>query len=70
MTSAAQPNAGEKDLLKDTLLSLEGTMHFGRVFMKPGKPTTFFEVPREDGAADGGKGKMLFFALPGTPPWR
>jgi gephyrin len=55
-------SSGEKDLLKETLLSLNGTMHFGRVLMKPGKPTTLFEVPREDNAG----GNMLFFALPGN----
>lgn len=35
-------------------------MQFGRVLMKPGKPTTLFTVPRTTG-----DGHMLFFALPG-----
>lgn len=37
---------GELDLLKPTIeRSLKGTIHFGRVSMKPGKPTTFGTVP-------------------------
>lgn len=38
---------GELDLLKPTIeRSLGGTIHFGRVAMKPGKPTTFATIPR------------------------
>lgn len=51
---------GEKDYLKSTIQSIGGTIHFGRVFMKPGKPTTFATV-------DSSAGKKLFFALPGNP---
>ena len=37
---------GEHDLLKPTIeQTLGGTIHFGRVSMKPGKPTTFATVP-------------------------
>lgn len=37
---------GELDLLKPTIeRALHGTIHFGRVSMKPGKPTTFATVP-------------------------
>ena len=37
---------GELDLLKPTVeRALGGTIHFGRVSMKPGKPTTFATVP-------------------------
>lgn len=37
---------GELDLLKPTIeRALGGTIHFGRVSMKPGKPTTFATVP-------------------------
>ncbi|KAA8900505.1 hypothetical protein FN846DRAFT_958841 [Sphaerosporella brunnea] len=48
---------GELDLLKPTIeQALEGTIHFGRVAMKPGKPTTFATV-----------GDKQIFALPGNP---
>jgi gephyrin len=53
---------GEKDLLKETLLDMGGTIHFGRVHMKPGKPTTFVTVPKPSG-----KGVCLVFSLPGNP---
>lgn len=46
---------GELDLLKPLLQSL-GTIHFGRVEMKPGKPLTFATVQNK-----------LIFALPGNP---
>lgn len=52
---------GELDLLKPILeQSLHGTIHFGRVAMKPGKPTTFATVPS-------GATSKLVFALPGNP---
>ena len=50
--------AGEKDFLKSSIESLGGTIHFGRVFMKPGKPTTFATVTKDSH-------KCLVFALPG-----
>ncbi|RPA99121.1 hypothetical protein L873DRAFT_1768435 [Choiromyces venosus 120613-1] len=51
---------GELDLLKPTIeQSLNGTIHFGRVEMKPGKPTTFATVESPK--------KKLIFALPGNP---
>lgn len=57
---------GELDLLKPTIeRSLGGTIHFGRVAMKPGKPTTFATVPVKNNA-----GKRVFktiFSLPGNP---
>ncbi|CAM9423610.1 unnamed protein product, partial [Phaeothamnion confervicola] len=56
---------GEADLLKPTLEEL-GTIHFGRVCMKPGKPTTFATIPRPDGGGGGGR-STLVFALPGNP---
>lgn len=46
---------GERDLVKP-LLAEYGTVHFGRVNFKPGKPTTFGTL----------RGKP-FFALPGNP---
>lgn len=54
-------NPGEKDMLKEVLTELGGTIHFGRVMMKPGKPTTFATLHRP-----GGNASMSFFALPGA----
>ncbi|VDO96511.1 unnamed protein product [Soboliphyme baturini] len=52
---------GEKDLIKQVLQTdLKFDIHFGRVFMKPGKPTTF-----ATGIFNGKK--KLVFALPGNP---
>lgn len=51
---------GELDLLKPTIeRSLNGTIHFGRVSMKPGKPTTFGTVPLSalNGPNSGGRPK-------------
>ena len=57
---------GELDLLKPTLeRSLGGTIHFGRVNMKPGKPTTFATVPLKTN--DGNPATKLVFSLPGNP---
>lgn len=61
---------GELDLLKPTIQhSLKGTIHFGRVAMKPGKPTTFATVPSATASsapASDTKNKLIF-ALPGNP---
>jgi molybdopterin molybdotransferase len=46
---------GTRDLIK-TILAEIGTIHFGRVAFKPGKPTTFATV-----------GDKLIFGLPGYP---
>lgn len=54
---------GELDLLKP-LLAQWGTVHFGRVLMKPGKPLTFATVPAQPGPA---APERPFFALPGNP---
>lgn len=57
---------GELDLLKPTIeRSLGGTIHFGRVSMKPGKPTTFATVPLKDNS--GTPTTKLIFSLPGNP---
>jgi gephyrin len=57
---------GELDLLKPTIeRSLGGTIHFGRVNMKPGKPTTFATVPAKD--ATGSRVDKAIFSLPGNP---
>lgn len=50
---------GRADLLKPLLQTL-GEVHFGRVCMKPGKPTTFATI-QIDGV------KKLVFGLPGNP---
>ena len=52
---------GASDLLKPVIeRHLNGTIHFGRVKVKPGKPTTFATVPTP-------KGTVPIFALPGNP---
>ncbi|XP_043075968.1 gephyrin b isoform X1 [Puntigrus tetrazona] len=52
---------GEKDYLKQVLdIDLHAQIHFGRVFMKPGLPTTFATLDM-DGS------RKLIFALPGNP---
>lgn len=57
---------GELDLLKPTIeRSLGGTIHFGRVAMKPGKPTTFATVPVKNNA--GVRVSKVIFSLPGNP---
>ena len=57
---------GELDLLKPTIeRSLGGTIHFGRVSMKPGKPSTFATVPLKD--TPGNPTTKLIFSLPGNP---
>ncbi|KAF1839492.1 hypothetical protein BDW02DRAFT_564034 [Decorospora gaudefroyi] len=57
---------GELDLLKPTIeRSLGGTIHFGRVNMKPGKPTTFATVPVKDNS--GTHVTKTIFSLPGNP---
>ena len=58
---------GELDLLKPTIeRSMGGTVHFGRVSMKPGKPTTFASVPFKE-SESGKKSDGLIFGLPGNP---
>ncbi|XP_042598536.1 gephyrin isoform X7 [Cyprinus carpio] len=55
---------GEKDYLKQVLdIDLHAQIHFGRVFMKPGLPTTFATLDT-DGA------RKLIFALPGNFTYR
>ncbi|KAI6382064.1 hypothetical protein MCOR25_000941 [Pyricularia grisea] len=57
---------GELDLLKPTIeRSLGGTIHFGRVSMKPGKPTTFATVPVKDDSGE--RVQKVIFSLPGNP---
>lgn len=57
---------GERDLLKPTIERLlGGTIHFGRVAMKPGKPTTFATIPRK--TSNNPRKQVAIFALPGNP---
>jgi gephyrin len=53
---------GSTDLLKSFIeRHFNGTIHFGRVTVKPGKPTTFATIPLGGGVA------KPIFALPGNP---
>jgi gephyrin len=57
---------GELDLIKPTITQqLGGEIHFGRVSMKPGKPTTFATVQIKD--SNGHYIPKVIFALPGNP---
>jgi molybdopterin molybdotransferase len=52
---------GETDVVEHVLVEcLKGHLHFGRMHMKPGKPTTFVTIPST-------KGTRLVFAMPGNP---
>ena len=51
---------GTKDLVKPVLEEL-GTVHFGRVAIKPGKPLTYATIARADGSL------CHVFGLPGNP---
>lgn len=56
---------GETDIVERVLVNkCGGTLHFGRMHMKPGKPTTFVTVPRK---VDGDDLVKLVFAQPGNP---
>ncbi|KAF7318396.1 Molybdopterin molybdenumtransferase [Mycena chlorophos] len=60
--STGGTSMGPFDLLKPVLEQhFSGTIHFGRVTVKPGKPTTFASVPVPSG------GSKPVFALPGNP---
>ena len=52
---------GTRDLIKPLLAEL-GTVHFGRIAFKPGKPTTFATIDRPGRASP-----LLVFGLPGFP---
>ena len=56
---------GPADLAKPVIeRNFKGTIHFGRVKMKPGKPTTFATIPNTKPVGDG---QTPIFALPGNP---
>ncbi|MDW8213358.1 MAG: molybdopterin molybdotransferase MoeA [Roseiflexaceae bacterium] len=54
---------GTRDLIKPLLAEL-GTVHFGRIAFKPGKPTTFATIERP---ATVRSSPLLAFGLPGYP---
>ncbi|CDZ97060.1 Molybdopterin biosynthesis protein [Phaffia rhodozyma] len=66
---------GEGDLVKPLLEhTFKANIHFGRVAMAPGKPTTFASVPNPSLASSSSPsstkeshGDRIFFALPGNP---
>lgn len=51
---------GNRDFIKGILQRI-GTVHFGKICMKPGKPCTFATIKRE------GDRSIVFFGLPGNP---
>lgn len=52
---------GEYDILKQVLIQdFNATIHFGRVDMKPGKPTTFATLNYKNSV-------KVIFGLPGNP---
>ncbi|CAG9466336.1 unnamed protein product [Pedinophyceae sp. YPF-701] len=53
---------GDRDYVKAALDALGGTIHFGRVLMKPGKPLVYATIP---GGTHGAP--VHFFGLPGNP---
>jgi gephyrin len=56
---------GATDLLKPVIeRQFNGTIHFGRVAVKPGKPTTFATIPH---SVAGKETTKYVFALPGNP---
>ena len=58
---------GEKDIIENVLVNLFGAnVHFGRIHMKPGKPTTFMTIGVE-GQNHLQKKICLAFCLPGNP---
>ena len=61
LLSSGGVSMGQADLVKP-LLSELGTLHFGRLNMKPGNPTTFATLRKSSGT-----GLCLFFGLPGNP---
>jgi molybdenum cofactor synthesis domain-containing protein len=57
---------GETDIVQQVLTEkCGGTLHFGRMHMKPGKPTTFVTVPST--TSTNSTKKTLVFAMPGNP---
>lgn len=66
LVTSGGASMGELDLLKPTIeRQLGGTIHFGRVSMKPGKPTSFATIPFKTN--DGQDVNRMIFSLPGNP---
>lgn len=61
LLSTGGVSMGELDLMKRLAADM-GTVHFGRIRMKPGKPCTFATLPKPNGDRD-----LLYFGLPGNP---
>ncbi|CAI5474258.1 unnamed protein product [Closterium sp. Yama58-4] len=59
---------GDRDFVKPLLERL-GTVHFGRVHMKPGKPLTFATIETPSDKTDGATQphRTIVFGLPGNP---
>lgn len=57
---------GEKDIMESVFTQgMGGKIHFGRLNMKPGKPTTFITIDKQ--LDNGNVSRKLVFALPGNP---
>ncbi|WIA42709.1 hypothetical protein OEZ86_008658 [Tetradesmus obliquus] len=61
LVTSGAVSMGDRDLLKP-LLERKGSVHFGRVLMKPGKPLTFATL-----SLPGSSRQLLVFGLPGNP---
>jgi len=59
LISTGGVSMGNKDFIKGILQRI-GTVHFGKICMKPGKPCTFATIVRGDRT-------VVFFGLPGNP---
>jgi gephyrin len=68
LVSSGGVSMGNADFIKPILQEL-GTIHFNKLNMKPGKPTTFATIlTRNAKSASGDNEKtILFFGLPGNP---
>ncbi|CAM8895651.1 unnamed protein product [Rhodiola kirilowii] len=55
---------GDRDFIKP-ILRKKGTVHFDKIFMKPGKPLTFAEISSTN--KNGAIRNILAFGLPGNP---
>ncbi|GAX16941.1 gephyrin [Fistulifera solaris] len=55
-------SVGETDIVEDVFVNdLKGRLHFGRLHMKPGKPTTFMTLPLKN------ESDRIVFCMPGNP---
>ncbi|GMI42925.1 hypothetical protein TeGR_g7031, partial [Tetraparma gracilis] len=63
IVTSAGVSAGEKDYVAAALEAIGATVHFSRLNLKPGKPTTFSTVK----VGIGGSRTVLILSLPGNP---